>query len=153
MTDLAKPDANESVDNLHRALRQLPAVEMPVTHLFTPGLYLREIFMPAGTMVISKIHKTEHPYVISKGRARVWTENEGVKEFCAPHCGVTKPGTRRVLLILEDCIWTTCHATSETDVDKIEAKIIEPREVGDGPAIDIDIMKQLTQEVTCHGQL
>lgn len=57
----------------------------------------------------------------------------------APHTGITEPGTRRVLYIEEDCIWTTSHVTdiypesgSEEDiqkaVDKIEEIIIEKRE-------------------------
>ncbi len=96
-----------------------------LTHTFTPGLYARTLFMPKGSLFISKIHKTEHPYVISQGRASVWTE-DGVVELKAPHIGVTKPGTCRVLYIHEDCTWTTFHPTPHTDVDAIEADIIQP---------------------------
>ncbi len=147
MNDVAKRDANEAVDKLHRAMRLMPPVDLPVTHRFTPGLYIREIFMPKGSLVISKIHKTEHPYVVSKGSANVWTE-EGVQRISAPFTGITKPGTRRVLLITEDCIWTTFHPTVETDVDAIERAIIEPREVSDSPELDMNtMMAALTQEV------
>jgi hypothetical protein len=107
-------------------LAEFPQVEMPVTHRFTPGLYAREIFMPKGTLVVSKIHKTEHPYVVSKGEAAVWCEADGMKRIKAPFTGITKPGTQRILLILEDCIWTTFHPTTETDLEKIEAAIIQP---------------------------
>lgn len=103
-------------------------VDLTVRHLFTPGLYIREIFMPAGTRLISKIHKTEHPYVISKGKVGVWTEEDGVVTIEAPHTGITKPGTRRLLYIYEDTIWSTFHVTSETDVKKIEDQIIFKRE-------------------------
>lgn len=63
-----------ALDQLEVAMMGLPAVEMPVVHRFTPGLYVREIFMAAGTLLTSKIHKTEHPYVVSKGRVSVLTE-------------------------------------------------------------------------------
>lgn len=102
--------------------------ECPVRHIFTPGLYAREIFMPAGTVVTSKIHKTEHPYVISQGVISVWSEDEGIEHLYAPHTGVTKPGTRRVLYAHTDTIWTTFHVSDETDLAKLEEQLIEPRE-------------------------
>ncbi len=39
--------------------------------------------------------------------------------------GITKAGTRRVLLIREDCVWTTFHPTTETDPEKIVAQVTE----------------------------
>lgn len=96
-----------------------------LTHRFTPGLYIREIFMPAGSMLTSKIHKTEHPYVISSGVVSVWSENDGFQKITGPYTGITKPGTRRLLYIHEDTTWTTFHPTNKTDVAMIEADIIE----------------------------
>ena len=115
-----------ALEPLRVALLSLPQVGCPLVHRFTPGLYIREIFMPKGTLVVSKIHKTEHPFVVSKGRVSVWTADAGVVHLQAPHCGITKPGTRRLLYMHEDVVWTTFHPTQETDVEKIEAMIIQP---------------------------
>lgn len=117
------------VDRLQLACSQLPQIDCPLTHKFTPGLYFREIFMPQGSLVVSKVHKTEHPFVILSGAVRVWTDESGILEFRAPYVGVTKAGTRRVLYITEDCRWITFHPTKETDLKKIEDQIIEPRDV------------------------
>lgn len=156
LTQPAKTHAAQ-VDRLQAALSKFPQKETPVTHRFTPGLYVREIFMPKGTLVISKIHKTEHPYVVSKGHAAVWTEEAGVVQIKAPHCGITKPGTRRILYIHEDCIWTTFHPTTETNLDKIEQQVIEPHLCEEGDMIDVDsqLIAQLQnagKEAKCHGQ-
>lgn len=98
-------------------------VEPPVLHYFTPGLYTREIYMERGTVIISKIHKTEHPFVISKGSAYV-KKNDGNWELLeAPYTGITYPGTRRVLIIEEDCIWTTFHPTDLSPTDFTEEGI------------------------------
>jgi len=127
-TDLRQAiTARQVVDGLEAELATLPQANCPLVHRFTPGLYVREIFMPRGTFIISKVHKTEHPYTISKGRVAVWTEAEGVIHLTAPFTGITKPGTRRLLFIQEDCIWTTYHPTTETDLDKIEEAIIDPK--------------------------
>lgn len=108
------------------AKENLETIDFPLVHRFTPGIYAREIFMPAGALVVSKIHLTEHPYVVSKGRISVWTESEGTQEIVAPFTGITKPGTRRLLIVHEDTIWTTFHATDKTDVNEIEREILMP---------------------------
>lgn len=141
MTDaLTKPTAAATDD--HARLDELelkllasdaPAVELPLIHRFTPGLYAREIFMPAGTLLTSRQHETEHPYVILTGRVRVLVAGECVEELVAPHVGVTKPGTRRLLYIAEDCRWITFHPNPDDEnLEQIEARIIGRRELADG---------------------
>lgn len=100
----------------------------PITHRFTPGLYTREIFMPAHSVVVSKIHKTEHPYVVSQGNLWVMIEGVGWEHIVAPHTGITKPGTRRLLFMETDTVWTTFHVTQLTCWEEIEREIIEPHD-------------------------
>lgn len=116
-------------DKLQAAIEQMPQCELPLVHRFTPGMYIREIHMPKGALVVSKVHKTKHPFVILKGKVSVWSEENGVVNLEAPYTGITRPGTRRILYIHEDCIWTTFHATNETDLEKLEREIVDVREV------------------------
>ena len=95
----------------------------PVKHTFVDGAYVREIFMPAGSILTSKIHKICHPFFVLTGIVNVVTEEEKI-EIIAPYYGVTPAGTKRALHVVEDCIWVTVHVTNETDVDKIEEQII-----------------------------
>lgn len=99
-----------------------------IRHLFTPGIYVREITMSAGLIVTSKIHKTQHPYVVSAGKVSVLTPAEGVQLIEAPFTGITVPGTRRILEVHEETVWTTFHATEETDLAKLEELLLEPYE-------------------------
>lgn len=110
---------------LEDAMRQMPQVEIPPVHYFSKGLYAREIFIPKGTLLTGKIHKTEHLNIISKGDISVVTE-EGTKRIQAPFTMVAKPGTKRVGYAHEDTVWTTIHATEETDLEKIEHELIAP---------------------------
>lgn len=125
ISDLSNP---VGIDELEAAIvaSDKPRVDCPVVHRFTPGLYIREIFIPAGTLLTSMEHRFEHPFVISKGRIEVFSENEGAVVYEAPHCGITKPGTRRGLLAITDTVWTTFHVTDETDVEKIGDAILAP---------------------------
>lgn len=129
------------IDELEAAMIQnLEVIDAPLVHKFTDGMYIREIFMPAGSLWTSKIHKTEHPYVVSYGKAAVSIDNNEWYEITAPYTGITQPGTRRILYILEDCIWTTFHRIDgmkssyndlsekeiEDIVENIENTILEP---------------------------
>ena len=96
----------------------------PVKHHFAPGSYGREMTLPAGMVVVGKIHKHAHINVISKGRVQVFTEQEGVLELAAPCTFVSSPGTKRVVHVLEETVWTTVHVTDKTDLAEIEREVI-----------------------------
>ena len=102
---------------------ELQAQDCPVTHRFTPGCYLREILMPAGTRIIGKIHATEHFNILLTGRVTVLTA-EGVEEIQAPYTFVSKAGVQKVVYIHEDCIWQTVHVTDKTEIEEIEKEVI-----------------------------
>lgn len=152
---IQKDVVNASIDAFEIGmLRDLVPVDCPLDHKFTPGLYTRTILMPKGTMVTSKIHKTEHPYIVSKGACVVAilddVDGPRVETIVAPHVGITKPGTRRVLFMLEDTIWTTCHAISDeeqNDLEAIENRIIERRELPGGETAFELYKKALTAEI------
>lgn len=118
-----KSEAWEAIDRLEEEASKLEQVELPVSHVFTPGLYARTIYMPAGVKLTSRIHLMEHPFLVSKGVFSVWDASTGWVRISAPYMGITKPGTRRVLEIHEDTIFTTFHVTNETDPDKIGMQI------------------------------
>lgn len=92
-------------------------------HQFINGLYVRMVHMPAGMVVTTKIHKVRHPYFVMTGKCRIMTE-EGVVEVHAPYQGVTEPGTKRLIHVLEDCIWYTVHATDKTTPEEVEDEVI-----------------------------
>jgi hypothetical protein len=117
----------DKLDRLEGAMIHQPQVICPVTHRFTPGLYIREIFIPAGTLLTSAIHKTEHPFVVSVGVIRVHSGDDAPETFEAPYLGITKPGTRRLLLALEDTVWTTFHPTlrGPAELDAILADLVD----------------------------
>ena len=120
----------EPLNRLEAKLTEFPPVSCPVKHCFTPGLYSREIFMPASappvfTIITTQIHKTEHQYIVSTGKLDVWTEGRGWVRIVAPFHGITKAGTRRALRIIEDTIWTTFHPTDKTTVPEVMEELIE----------------------------
>jgi hypothetical protein len=117
------------VERLEYQLAQMPDGYFPTQHLFLPGMYVRKIFMPAGSLLTSMQHKTTHPFVIAAGRLRVM-DQVGAVEYEAPFVGVTEAGTKRVLYIHEDTTWLTFHANPEniSDPDEMVEYLTYPNE-------------------------
>jgi hypothetical protein len=119
--------ARENITALKEFMLALPESErLPFDnrHDFCPGLYARTIFMPAGMVAISRIHKTQHFFVVVKGSCTVIDSHGNKLLIEAPYLGVTMPGTERALHIHEDCIWTTFHPTDLTDPEEIGKQIL-----------------------------
>jgi hypothetical protein len=114
---------DDIIDMAEAIISEGEPVEMPLTHKFTDGMYIRQIDMPAGAVLTSMIHNTNHPFCVIKGKCKVYDGDE-VIEIEAPYNGITPANTRRLILIEEDTVWITYHATELTDVDEIEKQII-----------------------------
>lgn len=141
---IEKIKTNGTLDELESAmLENFPIINCPLVHRFTEGLYVREIFMPAGSLITSKIHKTQHQFFILKGAVSVWT-NEGEEVYLeAPYIGITEPGTRRLLYIWEDCIWATSHPNPDNEtIEEIEERIIEKH---DNPLLSQELKEKLKE--------
>lgn len=119
------PTSREKVEALENAIaRNFPPAECPVRHYFVPGMYAREMTIPAGVLLTGAVHKTEHLSTISAGCIAVETE-DGPKLIRAPFTFVSKPGAKRAGYALETTVWTTYHATSTTDLDALVEELTE----------------------------
>lgn len=97
-------------------------IDCKVIHRFSDGVYLREIMMPAGARVVGKIHTTEHLNIIISGYATVITAEDQFEVYPG-FVFNSLSGTQKVVIVHEDCVWQTVHATKETDVKKIESSL------------------------------
>jgi hypothetical protein len=91
--------------------------------LWTPGILMRIMPLKAGTRVTGKRHAQEHGNIVSGGRATVYTE-EGVTEVIGPCEFISPAGTKRMLVIHEDMVWTTVHRTDAKTLEEAEAELI-----------------------------
>ena len=100
-------------------------IDVPVEHHFAPGVYMRQMNAKAGTLVVSKMHRTEHMNILLTGSLTVATEN-GIELLTAPLVIKSMPGTKRIGYFHEDSSWITVHPTQTTDLDLIEQQVIVP---------------------------
>lgn len=144
------PLADDSVPTLERVRRlesemkalppaMLADIDALTRHNFAPGVYAREMFLPAGMCVVGKMHAREH-FMVMFGDASVWTD-EGVKRLQGFHLIRTMPGTKRVGYAHADTIFVTFHhnPTDTQDLEVIEAEHIVPQ------ALECERAKELIQ--------
>tara|TARA_R110000824_G_scaffold75941_4_gene192552 strand:+ start:467 stop:922 length:456 start_codon:yes stop_codon:yes gene_type:complete len=100
--------------------------ELPLKHSFAPGVYARELEIPAGTLLIGKIHKHRHHNFLMKGSILVLTETNGVELLQAPLMIVSEEGTQRIGYAITDTLWTTVHENKDNseDLDAIEERTV-----------------------------
>lgn len=101
--------------------------EALTSHYFAPGVYIRELRIPAGTCLTGKIHKSAHLNVVSAGRIHVLTEH-GVREIVGPCVLRSDAGIKRVGYAIEDTVWLCVHPNEDncTDLAQLEARYIAP---------------------------
>lgn len=124
VTPLPKVPTREQIEALQLEVLKLPQAEPITTHRFADGMYCREVFRKEGTLVVGKVHKKEHFFIVVQGILTLWTE-EGMKTVEAPFVWVSKPGTKRVTYAHTDSIAITVHQVSSRDLEKIEAELVE----------------------------
>jgi hypothetical protein len=123
MNQVAHPKA-QKIEALLPQLRAMPQVECTEKHYFGPGMYVKEVTMPAGSIIVGKPHKTEHLCVMLQGRMELLKDDGSIVELVAPATFVGKPG-RKIARIIETVVFQNIFATDETDVEKLEHMFVE----------------------------
>jgi quercetin dioxygenase-like cupin family protein len=123
----AAAPTREQIERLQATMLPIATAMPEAVHHFAPGMYGREFSMPAGMLVVGKIHKHGHIMMVVKGRATVLDEF-GRYEVAAGFVQASRPGAKRVVLAHEDTTFVTVHLnpTDTQDLVLIEAEHIEP---------------------------
>lgn len=96
----------------------------PVTHHFVPGLYIREMFIPAETLFIGRPHTFGHRCELVSGKVLLITE-EAKTHLEAPAELWSKPGFMMCLYAKTDVVGRTYHPNPDErrDTEAMESEI------------------------------
>jgi len=114
----------EKVNALYEATIAQPQIQCKEKHHFGPNIYIKEVTMPAGTLIIGKHHRMDHLCNMVSGRMRILQEDGTTKELVAPMTFMAKPG-RKVAYIIETVVFQNIYSTSETDIEKLENMCVD----------------------------
>lgn len=111
-------ERREEIAWIEQRVAREPQVHVPTLDRLADGLYIREIHIPKGMTLVGKIHLQGHVSFVTKGDITIITET-GTERVVGPRIILSPPGTKRVGIAHEDTIWTTVHATAETNLETI----------------------------------
>ena len=101
------------------------STHFPLKHTFADGIYVRQMSMKKGSVVVGAIHKHLHVWFLLTGHISVATEKD-VEDYVAPCYVVAKPGTKRVIYANEQSIFVNIHKnpTNTQDIQQLEKDIV-----------------------------
>lgn len=127
---------------LDRLLSRDLAAGLPIQHDFAPGVYLRTMLIPAGTLLTARCYKTPHLCIMSAGEMTIWGTGFGrTVPFVAGapyrHRGLS--GEQRIGYAHVDTVWTTVlpNPDNETDPEAVLARYTEPVAAIDPLPLDV----------------
>lgn len=120
---LNQQQLRDLIAHIERELSKGVPMDIPLVHHFSKSVYAREMRVPAGTLLVGKIHKHQNLNILSAGEVSVLSV-DGMVRVRAPHTFVASPGAKRVIYAHADTVWTTIHGTDEKDIEKIEDEFI-----------------------------
>jgi len=123
MNNLAMAGNMPQILEMEAFMRELPQVEMPVKHHFIDGVYMRELHIPAGTLLTGKIHNKENFSILASGTLRI-TNGTDSMIISAPHVMSDKPGIKRMGYAETDVVFINVIKTDLTDIDEIEKELV-----------------------------
>lgn len=126
MVPEVKRPVSQAIWALQKAVSELPQAKLETSHYWADGMYCRFLPRPAGTLIVGKVHKKEHFYVVCCGTVSITNGEDPAVEVTGPRVIVSKPGTKRAVLAMTDAVCMTVHRTDKTDLDEMEAELIEP---------------------------
>lgn len=117
----------ERVERLEAILERAPQADCPVQHHFAPGIFLREMVVPAGVIATGAVHKTEHLTIVA-GHCLLTTD-DGTQEFCGFHTIHSKPGAKRAIYAISTTVVTTIHPNpdEEASIDALAQRLTESK--------------------------
>lgn len=106
----------------------VPQVDCPVVHYFAPGMWARQITIPAGVALVGAVHKTDNLAVLSQGTIMLVTNGQPI-ELTAPCTVMVKAGQKNAAVAINDAVWTNFfpNPENETDLDKLVEKFSESK--------------------------
>ena len=113
-----------ALDHPEKELLSAPQVDCSLVHHFGPNLCIREVYMPAGSLVIGHKQRFDQMNIMLTGKAMFVNDVGETVTLSAPLMFVGKPG-RKIAFVLEDMIWQNVYSTDLTTVDEVEEFFID----------------------------
>lgn len=122
MSALAELGTMPEILRIRDEIKNLPQVDCPLEHFHMDGVYVRSGFIPAGTLLVGKIHNFESIGILASGTLRITNGTESYV-VTGPKTFKDKAGIKRLGYAETDCTFITVHKTTNTELADIEKEL------------------------------
>lgn len=112
---------------------------IPVKHILLPGLYARQIEIPADCRLIGKVQISPHLNFVLEGDITFMVDGV-VRRVGAGWQGAIPGGTKKIGYAHERTVWMTVHPNPDNETD---VAVLERRIAADSYAIYLERTRQL----------
>ena len=110
-------------ENLGAALSDLlkdcELFEPEVEHYFSDGVCVREMRVPAGSVIVGALHTSNHLTMMMQGIMEIRIGDE-VRVVQAPATFEALAGSRKIGFAITDCVVSNVFPTDSRDIEEIE---------------------------------
>lgn len=125
MDDIELFKKEMSLVDLEQVFLDLDQVECPIAHHFAGQTYVREMFMPAGTLVVGKRHRYEGLNILLEGKVSIFVDrDQPVMHLEGPAIIKTEAFRKKLLYSHTDVRFCNLHKVDTQDLAEIEADVI-----------------------------
>lgn len=110
---------------------EMSELSFDVRHFFGDDVYVRALFLPAGSFVVGKIHKHEHLSLILCGDISIVDESGATRLTGYQMPFTSRAGVKRAVAVHADTWYLTIHRKrdfDETDEEEIERAYVAESE-------------------------
>lgn len=115
----------ERMSRLRTEISALPQYEPETEHYFHGGMYVRKVTRDANVVLVGRVHKKEHFYIVIAGRIAVTDGECEPVEYGPGDVICSMPGTQRSVVSITKATTLTVHKTRATTVEQAEAELCE----------------------------
>ena len=87
------------------------------------GAYVRQLLIPKGVFIASKIWKRERMWIIATGEVTFTTEM-GTQRVKAPFTKIVPPGSKVALFTHEETLWFAITGTKAKTMAEVESEVV-----------------------------
>ncbi len=125
-------NARDQIDRYEQAIKDEAGSERGIADVindnglkeyFVGGAYTRQLFIPKGVTIVSKLWNKERLWIIAYGDVSIMTET-GIKRVQGAHVEIPPLGSKTALYTHEDTLWFAITGAEATNSDDVENEVI-----------------------------
>ena len=111
--------------SIEERMMQMPQQKgVKVTEMILGGIYVRNLFIPKGSILTGMIHKKDCINILASGVIQVWTESEGILTIKGFEMFKSNAGSKRIGRTWTDVHWVNVFPVDEgVELDDMVAHV------------------------------